>query len=84
MQQVQVHDSSCVARGKSWKSNCKACPNGMTEEEEIQLTLNVEPGMIHGDTVKFDQVRSKAIVCYIQSIDSRGYLNYYPYLLGRR
>ena len=44
VQQVQVHDSTCVARGKAWKSPCKGCPNGMTEEEEIQLTLDIQPG----------------------------------------
>jgi DnaJ-class molecular chaperone len=44
VQQVQVHDSSCVARGKAWKTGCKACPKGMTEEEEIQLTLDVQAG----------------------------------------
>jgi DnaJ family protein B protein 11 len=44
VQQVQVHDASCVARGKAWKTGCKACPKGMTEEEEIQLTLDVQAG----------------------------------------
>lgn len=60
VQQVQVHDSSCVARGKSWRSNCKACPNGMTEEEEIQLTVDVQAGMKDGDTIKFDNVADEA------------------------
>ena len=44
VQQVQVHDASCVARGKAWKSPCKGCPKGMTEEEEIQLTLEIQAG----------------------------------------
>ncbi len=54
-------DASCVARGKAWKSPCKACPNGMTEEEEIQLTVDIQAGMKDGDTVKFDQVADEAV-----------------------
>lgn len=50
-----------MARGKAWKSPCKACPNGMTEEEEIQLTVDIQPGMADGDTVKFDQVADEAV-----------------------
>ena len=61
VQQVQVHDASCVARGKAWKSPCKACPNGMTEEEEIQLTVDVQAGMSEGDTVRFDQIADEAV-----------------------
>jgi DnaJ-class molecular chaperone len=61
VQQVQVSDPSCVARGKSWKSPCKACPRGMTEEEEIQLTVDVQPGMKEGDKIKFDQVADEAV-----------------------
>lgn len=61
MQQVQVQDSNCVARGKAWKSNCKACPKGMTEEEEIQLTVDVAAGMASGDSIKFEQVADEAV-----------------------
>lgn len=61
MQQVQVHDASCVARGKAWKAGCKACPNGMTEEEEIQLTLDLQAGMADGDQIKFDQIADEAV-----------------------
>ena len=61
VQQMQVHDPSCVARGKSWKSPCKACPKGQTEEEEIQLTVDVQPGMSDGDQIKFDQVADEAV-----------------------
>mmetsp|Transcript_632 Transcript_632/g.1122 ORF Transcript_632/g.1122 Transcript_632/m.1122 type:complete len:360 (+) Transcript_632:122-1201(+) len=61
VQQVQVSDPSCVAKGKAWKSPCKACPNGMTEEEEIQLTLDIQAGMKAGDTIKFDQVADEAV-----------------------
>lgn len=61
VQQVQVRDDSCVARGKCWKSPCKKCPNGMTEEEEIDLTVDVAPGMSDGDRIKFDQVADEAV-----------------------
>mmetsp|Transcript_21453 Transcript_21453/g.43210 ORF Transcript_21453/g.43210 Transcript_21453/m.43210 type:complete len:358 (-) Transcript_21453:158-1231(-) len=61
VQQIQVSDPSCVAPGKAWKSPCKACPNGMTEEEEIQLTVDIQAGMRHGDTIKFDQVADEAV-----------------------
>jgi DnaJ-class molecular chaperone len=61
VQQIQVADASCVARGKSWKSPCKACPKGMTEEEEIQLTVDVAAGMANGDKIKFDQIADEAV-----------------------
>ena len=61
VQQVQIADPSCVARGKAWKSPCKACPKGMTEEEEIQLTLDILKGMTDGDTIKFDQIADEAV-----------------------
>ncbi len=61
VQQVQVHDSSCIARGKAWKSPCKACPNGATEPEEIQLTVDVISGMQDGDRIQFDQVADEAV-----------------------
>mmetsp|Transcript_7377 Transcript_7377/g.10454 ORF Transcript_7377/g.10454 Transcript_7377/m.10454 type:complete len:365 (-) Transcript_7377:313-1407(-) len=61
VQQIQVADSSCVARGKSWKSGCKACPRGMTEEEELQLTVDILPGMKDGEQIKFDQVADEAV-----------------------
>lgn len=60
VQQVQVADASCVARGKSWKNNCKNCPKGMTETEDIQLTLDITPGMKHGDVIKFEQIADEA------------------------
>lgn len=61
VQQVQVQDSNCVARGKQWKPNCKACPRGMTEPEEIDLTLELKPGAADGETIKFDQIADEAV-----------------------
>jgi len=37
VQQVQVRDDTCVARGKSWRKNCRDCPNGQTEPEKLEL-----------------------------------------------
>jgi len=56
VQQVQVKDDKCVSRGKEWRNPCKACPNGMTEEEEILLTVDVKAGMADGDVITFEQV----------------------------
>lgn len=61
VQQVQVSDPNCVGRGKAWKQNCKACPKGMTEEEEIQLTLDVQSGMRDGDRISFEQVADEQV-----------------------
>src|SRR5690606_23470757 len=56
MVQIQQRDDNCVARGKCWKQKCKACPNGMTETEEIQLTVDVQRGMRTGDYIRFEEV----------------------------
>lgn len=60
VQNIQVRDDSCVARGKSWLNNCKRCPNGPTEAEEISLTVDIQPGMQEGDTIKFEGVADEA------------------------
>lgn len=61
VQQVQVRDDSCVARGKCWKSPCNKCPKGMTEEEEIDLTVDLSPGMADGDRISFEQIADEAV-----------------------
>lgn len=55
MQQVQVRDESCVARGKMWRKGCSACPKGQTQPEEATLTVDIQPGMKDGDTVVFSE-----------------------------
>jgi hypothetical protein len=50
-----------VTGGKCWKPKCKSCPNGMTEEEEIQLTVDLQAGMHHGEQVKFDEIADEAV-----------------------
>jgi len=60
VQQVQQRDERCVARGKCWKKNCKDCPNGVTEPESIDLTVDVAPGMQTGESIVFEQVADEA------------------------
>lgn len=61
VQQVQVNDPACVARGKCWKQSCKACPHGQTEKETISLTVDIHPGMRDGDEIRFENVADEAI-----------------------
>jgi len=61
VQQVQMHDSECVARGKCWKPNCKACPNGQTQKERIEVTVDIVPGMKDGEEIRFSGVADEAI-----------------------
>lgn len=56
VQQVQTRDDTCVARGKKWKPNCRACPNGQTEPEKLDLTLEVPPGKRNGERIVFQGV----------------------------
>jgi DnaJ-class molecular chaperone len=53
---VQVRDDTCVARGKAWRPNCKACPHGQTQPEEVKLTVDIQPGMQDGETIVFPEV----------------------------
>lgn len=45
-----------MARGKCWKPNCKACPNGQTQPEETTLTVDVQPGMRDDEEIVFSEV----------------------------
>lgn len=56
VQQVQTEDPKCVARGKSWRPSCKACPKGKTESEKIELTIDVTKGARPGERVTFEGV----------------------------
>lgn len=56
VQQVQSRDDRCVARGKMWRPNCKACPNGQTEPEKLELTIDVVKGMRAGERINFEGV----------------------------
>jgi len=56
VQQIQTRDDRCVSRGKMWKPNCKACPNGQTQTETIDLTVEVNAGMRNQEHVTFEGV----------------------------
>jgi len=56
VQQVETSAPQCVSRGKSWRSNCKACPDGKTETEKIELTIDVTKGMREGERITFEGV----------------------------
>jgi DnaJ-class molecular chaperone len=56
VQQVQQRDDRCVAQGKMWSPNCRACQSGQTQTETIDLTINIEKGMHNGEPITFDGV----------------------------
>lgn len=56
VQQVQQRDERCVAHGKMWRSNCRECPNGQTQSEKIDLTIDVNKGMYPGEPITFEGV----------------------------
>lgn len=55
VQQVQQRDPRCVAAGKMWKENCKACPS-QTETEKIELTIDIQPGLRPNEHITFEGV----------------------------
>jgi DnaJ-class molecular chaperone len=55
VQQVQQHDSRCIAHGKMWLQNCADCPN-KTETEKIELTVDVQKGIRPGEVITFEGV----------------------------
>ncbi|CAM9870467.1 unnamed protein product, partial [Chrysoparadoxa australica] len=61
VQQVQVRDDKCIARGKCWNRNCKACPNGPTEQEGTRIHIELTKGMRDGETLVFDEVADEAV-----------------------
>jgi DnaJ-class molecular chaperone len=56
VQQVQQRDERCVARGKMWSSNCRVCPEGQTQSEKIDLTIDLQKGMYNGEPITFEGV----------------------------
>lgn len=55
VQQFQQRDPRCIARGKQWKSDCKACPE-TTHPETISLTIDVQPGFRAKEKITFEGV----------------------------
>lgn len=56
VQQIQQQDDRCISRGKMWKPNCRDCPNGQTETEKVDVTIDVTKGMRNGERITFDGV----------------------------
>lgn len=54
VQQVQQRDNSCVARGRSWRNDCRECPRGQTERETTTVHVHVEPGTTEGEIITFE------------------------------
>lgn len=52
--QNQVQDDSCVANGKGWNPDCKACPDGMSHRESVNVNPFIEKGSRDGDDILFD------------------------------
>lgn len=55
VQSVQQADDRCVAQGKMWNPNCKACPE-KTQTESIDLTIDVSAGLRVGERITFEGV----------------------------
>ena len=55
VQQIQQRDESCIAHGKMWMPNCRACPH-KTTTEKVDLTVEVSPGMRPGEQITFEGV----------------------------
>ncbi|EDO05190.1 DnaJ domain containing protein [Babesia bovis T2Bo] len=49
--QQQIRDPTCVGRNKGWKPNCRACPEGPTYMEDLNLDITIEPGAKHGQQI---------------------------------
>lgn len=80
IQQVQVRDETCVARGKAWRKGCSACPNGQTQPEEVKLTVDIQPGMKDGEMITFSDVADEKVghsagdlVVHVQAIPHEFY-----------
>jgi DnaJ-class molecular chaperone len=56
VQQVQQRDDRCVAHGKMWSPNCRACQSGQTQSETIDLTIDLARGMSNGEPITFEGV----------------------------
>lgn len=60
-----MRDDNCISRGKCWKKNCSACPEGPTLQEEIVLTAELQKGMRDRDTIIFEEVNWLSHYVYI-------------------
>jgi DnaJ-class molecular chaperone len=56
IQQIQTQDDKCIAKGKCWDERCASCPNGPTEQSQINLTVDVHKGMTDQEEIVFHEV----------------------------
>jgi len=61
IQKFQQEDPRCTSRGKRSNPNCNACPDGPTVSDTMPLTLEIEPGMSHGETIIFEDVADEQV-----------------------
>jgi len=61
VQQVEEVDTRCVAEGKRYLENCKACPDGSTVEDEISVSADILPGMKHDQELVFEEYGDEKI-----------------------
>ncbi|KAG5180243.1 hypothetical protein JKP88DRAFT_200457 [Tribonema minus] len=60
VQQMQVRDDRCVARGRCWNRRCAACPRGATEPEGADLTVDLHKGARDGEKIVFEEMADEA------------------------
>jgi len=61
VQQIEEIDTRCVAEGKKYLDNCKACPDGSTVADEIPVTVDISPGMRHEQELIFEEYGDEKI-----------------------
>jgi len=61
IQKMQSPDEKCIARGKRYDPNCRACPDGATVMDSVPLMLDIDSGMKSGDTIVFEEVADETI-----------------------
>lgn len=61
VQQMQMRDDRCIARGKCWNKRCSACPNGPTETDTTTLQIELQKGMRDGESLMFEEVADEAL-----------------------
>lgn len=54
IQQIQSICTECGGSGKIVEKPCKSCPNGQYEKAERYLTVEIEKGMMEGETIIFE------------------------------
>jgi len=61
IQKMQSQDDKCIAKGKRYDPNCRACPDGATVTDSTPLMLDIEAGMKSGDHILFEEVADETI-----------------------